>query len=353
MLLRAVRRSGLRVFYRIRTVRTRSQRPQRGNVFPRVARIAQNGIHIRALGVAQRVLGQQFGVAADDRERRFQVMRQRGHLLCPLLLHTPLGLQRTGKVLLQRAHGVHCTVQLPHARRGKISALQLPLRNACAGGGQLIRRTAQPARVMPCDKRYRCHQHHGEQHQAGKLKIRKNAAQGLVAVKHAVIELKQAQRPIAEIHTLVKPRPSLQRPPGLLRVRQPTAGKVRLQHCAVRGEINIIAQFVRQRCVKAALQAHCGRRVRGMVTLRAGGQHKTRVHQQHERYPPCRRQCCCRNACQYQIAPQQRTQAHISSFFHLYPIPHTVSIGAPPAAFNFARMFFTCSVTAESSAQPS
>ena len=52
MLLRAVRRSGLRVFYRIRTVRTRSQRPQRGNVFPRVARIAQNGIHIRALGVA-------------------------------------------------------------------------------------------------------------------------------------------------------------------------------------------------------------------------------------------------------------------------------------------------------------
>ena len=35
--------------------------------------------------------------------------------------------------------------------------------------------------------------------------------------------------------------------------------------------------------------------------------------------------------------------------FHLYPIPHTVSTGESPSFRNFARMFLTCSVTAESS----
>ena len=57
---------------------------------------------------------------------------------------------------------------------------------------------------------------------------------------------------------------------------------------------------------------------------------------------------------QQQIAHEHAAQGHaFHSLFHLYPIPQTVSMGEGPAGASFARMFFTCSVTADSSAVPS
>ena len=97
-----------------------------------------------------------------------------------------------------------------------------------------------------------------------------------------------------------------------------------------------------------------GGALRRRLAARRGWQDKPAVEKKLKAEQRRKAHCKANKARRQQVAPQKPCEGKPPySLFHLYPTPHTVSMGERPKAFSFARIFFTCSATAESSAVPS
>ena len=340
--------------------------PQGGQVLPGPVGPAQDGLHRLALGVGQVVLGQQLGVALDDGQRRFQVVGQRGDALRPLLLHRPLRFQRVRQPVPQALHRAQRLLKLPHAGVAQRLAGQVPARQPAAGVGQAGGLGLQAAAGAAGHGKHRSGQRQHQQHGPQRLEIRQHPPQRRVGVGGHKVILQPAQRAVDQRHVQV----ILAAQGGAVQCQrklQLGVGHVGGQHVpgcgkAAGGGAGVqqdpAAQVGQSAGVKM-VGGH-GRQKLGGLLGRAGGavgrQDEPCLDQhQHQREPYHGHRRAGQPGAQ-QVAgqqPAQRAGAMFHSFFHRYPIPHAVSMGCRPWARSLARMFLTCSVTAESSAVPS
>lgn len=225
--------------------------------------VAHNALRQRLLRGRQAVLAQKLGVAADDGEGRFQIVRQGGKLPAAQGLRLPLAVQRGRQLLPQAVHGGQGGGKFPHAGPALRPAFQRAGGNGAAGLGQklrvrpqalchAVRKPHHAAKARQCGS---C-QEHG-------LKIRQLAAQGRVCVGHGVVVLKIGHGAVRQRHGGVVLRvapvaaaaaPGVQ---GFFQVPAVHVGAQHLRVCLRRREYGPAAQ-ARQPAVGKA-----GRRVPG------------------------------------------------------------------------------------------
>ena len=245
---------------------------------------------------------------------------------------------------------------------GGHGGFQVAPRQQAAGVGQPPGDGPQPPRRAAGRGEHHPGQQQDQQDRHAGLEIRQHPAQRRVGVGHGEIILQTAERAVDERHVPVE---LAVEGPGAPGQRQVQAGAVHVggQHVLGRGGFvggdGLVQQHpaaeVRQGVGVKMVGRHLGQELhgpQGCVGPAVGGQDEPQLDHGHQYPEPEHRRGRAGQPGADQIAQQQAAEgaAALHSLFHRYPIPQTVSMGCSPQARSLARMFLTCSVTAEVSA---
>ena len=337
---------------------------QGGQILPGPVGPPQDGVHKTALGIGKGILRQQFRIAADDGQGCFQIMGQCGKTLAALLFHDPLAFEGAGQLLPQSLHGTQRLVEFPEPGVPQGIPREISACQGTAGIGQQVGLLPEQGHSIPRGQQYRDGQQNQENAQPAEFKIRQDPAQFRVGIGCPETVLQAAESAVDQPYIPVIKRAyhrtvQLQRPVQI--PAADVAAKYLIVGCntprADRGIQQDPAAEGGQGVGIKVVGGHGGQNVLGFQRCgcrAVGGQQHARCDQNKNQPEPESADSQTPQTGAHQITDQQAGQGfpRVYSLFHRYPIPHTVSMGCRPWARSLARMFFTCSVTAESSAVP-